>query len=232
MTKCHSMYTRSWCILWLVNLDRFCQLLTITDSDEICDMVAVRDLSVNDALFKSVISKKLKDFPQVTYLWKEQKDCIKIWSMEDAFVTFPTGYLSTLFTSKVTDEWKSRQHLHNHGHLCRFWGHNEKSISTCTVEQIGVAATSIDIWQRSCKELESGRLCVNMVHEIYAFAILFWVYWPIALQSSTISVICHVVMLYLGSFLLQNMFLSLKMLAFEGQRLKYSMNMFQNRNDN
>ena len=91
-----------------------------SDTDEICDMVAVSDLSVNDALFKSVISKKLKDFPQVTYLRKEQKDRIKIWSMEDAFVTFPTGYLSTLFTSKVSDEWKSRQQLHNHGHLCRF----------------------------------------------------------------------------------------------------------------
>ena len=83
-------------------------------------MVAVRDLSVSDEMLKSVISNMLKDFPQVKYLRKEQKDCIKIWSMEDDFATLPIGYLSTLFTSKVSYEWKSWRCLHNHDHLCRF----------------------------------------------------------------------------------------------------------------
>ena len=42
--------------------------------------------------------------------------------------------------------------------------------------------------------------------------------------------ICHaVLMLWLGSFLLQDMSYSFWVLAFEGQSLKYSVNMFQNR---
>ena len=34
------------------------------DADEICDAAAVRDFSKSDAVFKSVINNKLKDFPQ------------------------------------------------------------------------------------------------------------------------------------------------------------------------
>ena len=51
-------------------------------------MVAVRDLSMSDKVFKRVINNKLKDFPQAKCLYEEQKDCIKIWSMEDVFATF------------------------------------------------------------------------------------------------------------------------------------------------
>ena len=32
-----------------------------------------------------------------------------MWSVEDFFSILPTGYLSTLFTSNISDEWKSRR---------------------------------------------------------------------------------------------------------------------------
>ena len=31
------------------------------------------------------------------------------WSVEDYFSILPTSYLSTLFTSNISDEWKSRR---------------------------------------------------------------------------------------------------------------------------
>ena len=68
-----------------MNFDRFCHHLSITDADEISYVVVVRDLSVSDAMFKSVISNMLKDFPQVKCLREEQKDCTKIWPMEEVF---------------------------------------------------------------------------------------------------------------------------------------------------
>lgn len=40
---------------------------------------------------KYVITNMLKDFPQVECLCKEQKDFIKIWSMEDVFAILPTA---------------------------------------------------------------------------------------------------------------------------------------------
>ena len=51
-------YTGIWYTLWLVNFDRFCQHWSITDADEICN------LSMSEAVFKSVINNTLKDFPQ------------------------------------------------------------------------------------------------------------------------------------------------------------------------
>ena len=55
----------------------------------------------------------------VECLRQEQKDCIKIWSMEDVFAILPIGFgkISTLSTSNVSDECKSRRRLHNHGGL-------------------------------------------------------------------------------------------------------------------
>ena len=52
-------YTRIWYNHWLVNCDRFGQLLNSTDTDEICDMLAVRDLSTSDAVFKFVFNNTL-----------------------------------------------------------------------------------------------------------------------------------------------------------------------------
>ena len=52
-------YTRIWYTLWLVNFDRFCQHSSITDSDEIYDMAAIRDLSTSNVMFKSAINNKL-----------------------------------------------------------------------------------------------------------------------------------------------------------------------------
>ena len=42
------------------------------------------------------------------------------------FAIIPTSYLSTLFTSIVSDEWESRHHLHEHGGLSSSQGHSEK----------------------------------------------------------------------------------------------------------
>ena len=86
-------YARIRYTLWLVNFDRFCQHSSITDADKIYDMVAVRDLSMSNMVFKSVINSKLKDFPKcMKCLLKEQTDCIKIWSMKDSFTILPTGF--------------------------------------------------------------------------------------------------------------------------------------------
>ena len=53
-------------------------------------MAAVRDLSMSNAVFKSVINNTLKDFPKRNGLREELKDCIKIWSMKDPFTILPT----------------------------------------------------------------------------------------------------------------------------------------------
>ena len=108
-------YTRIWYTLWLVNFDRFCQHSSITDADEIYDMAAVRDLSTSNAMFKSVINNTLKDFPKC--LRKEQKDCIKTWSMKDPFAILPTGFWKSLIfqlfprAMSLMTEWRSRRHL-------------------------------------------------------------------------------------------------------------------------
>ena len=89
-TKGHSRYTRIWHTLWLVSFDRFCQHSSITDADEICDMAAVRDLSMSYTVFKPVINITLKDFPKVECLHEEQKNCIKLWSVEDVLICNPS----------------------------------------------------------------------------------------------------------------------------------------------
>ena len=134
-TKDCSRYTRIWYTLWLVHFDIFCQHSSITDteSDELCDMAAVRDLSMSGRAFKSVINNIQKDFPQVECLHKEEKDCIKThaWSIEDVFAILPTGFYYKIFQlfPHVSDEWKSQHRLHDHGGLSSSWGHNEIPIS-------------------------------------------------------------------------------------------------------
>ena len=59
-------------------------------------MAAVRYLSTNDAVFKSVINNTLKNFPQVECLREEQKNCIKIQSIKDLFAVLPTGFGKSL----------------------------------------------------------------------------------------------------------------------------------------
>ena len=65
-------------------------------------------------------------------LREEKKDFIKIWLIKDVFATLPTTLervckelkdlnRSTLSSSNVSNEWKSRRRLHNHGGL-RLYG--------------------------------------------------------------------------------------------------------------
>ena len=54
-------------------------------------MAAVRKLSTNDAVLKSVMNNTLKDSPQMKCLREEEKDCIKIWPMEEDFAILTTG---------------------------------------------------------------------------------------------------------------------------------------------
>ena len=90
--KRSSCWTRIWYTLSLVNVDRFCQNSSITDADEIYDMTAVRDLSTSDVVFRSVINNTLKEECNR----KEQKPCVKIWSMEDVFAILSTGFRKSL----------------------------------------------------------------------------------------------------------------------------------------
>ena len=70
-------------------------------------MVAVRDLSKSDGAFKYLIYLQystLKDFPQVELVpLRGKEELHKIWSMEDVFAILPTGYLSSLPTSNVSN---------------------------------------------------------------------------------------------------------------------------------
>jgi len=73
------------------------------------------------------------------------------------------------------------------------------------LNKIRVAATAVGIDEEAIKNWKV-RACVNTVCDICTFAILFLESQPFALQFDT-SVICHVVIiLCLGSFLLQDMF--------------------------
>ena len=49
---------------WSILTDFVNTQALLTQSDEICDMAAVRDLSMSDVVFKSVVNNKLKDFPK------------------------------------------------------------------------------------------------------------------------------------------------------------------------
>ena len=57
----------------MVNFDRFCEHVSITDADEIYDMAAVRDLSTSNAVFKSVINNKLTDFTKWSAFGKNRR---------------------------------------------------------------------------------------------------------------------------------------------------------------
>ena len=126
--------------------------------------------------------------------------------------------LSTLSACYVSNEWRSRCSLHDHGGLSSsLQSHNERPSQT-----VGVAATAMGIdeeAEKNRKESDCEKICklqfVTSVHFV-----LFSVYWPFALQNLT-PVICHAVSKHcLGSFLWQNMFLSLNVLAFLRQILK------------
>ena len=132
LTKGRSGYTRIWNTLWLFNFDRFCQHSSIADADEICDMAAVRGFSRSDEVIQIFNKQHAKNFPQVKCLREEKKDFIKIWLIKDVFATLPTTLervckelkdlnRSTLSSSNVSNEWKSRRRLHNHGGL-RLYG--------------------------------------------------------------------------------------------------------------
>ena len=161
LTKGRSGWTRSWYNLWLVNFDIFCQHCSKTDADESYDLF--RDLSTIDAVFKSVVSNMLKDFPLGVPLWRREGLHKNVVSGRLLFI-LPTSYLSTLFTSNISDEWKSRCFLHDFGGLCSSWGHNE--IPIWTVKQNQRCSNGSTYWQRSHAELESARLCVNTIHDI------------------------------------------------------------------
>ena len=161
---------------------------------KICDMAAVRDLSMSDMVLKSVINNTLKCFSQVECLREEEKDCIKIWSMADVFAILPTSYLSTLFTTNVCDEWKSQHHLHYQSGLSSSQGHNERP--SWTVEQNWSCSNCIRYWQRTRKcEIWHLYICLTV------FSILTFRF-----AGFGASVICHVVLIpFLGSFLLQSL---------------------------
>ena len=149
---------------------------------------------MSDTVLKSGINNTLKCFSQVECLRKEEKDCIKIWSMADVFAILPTSYLSTLFTTNVCDEWKSQHHLHYQSGLCSSQGHNERP--SWTVEQNWSCSNCNRYWQRTRKcEIWHLYICLT-VFSILAFCF----------ARFGASVICHVVFIpFLGSFLLQSL---------------------------
>ena len=53
--------------------------------------------------------------------------------MEDVFAIFHIAYLLTLSTSNVSDEWKSRHCLHDHGGFSSSHGHDERPSWTIKV---------------------------------------------------------------------------------------------------
>ena len=75
--------------------------------------------------------------------------------------------LSTLSMSNVPDEWKSWHHLHNHGGLSSSPGKSERPGWAVTQNW----SHSNENWyrQRSEKEPESARFCVNTVCDIYPY---------------------------------------------------------------
>ena len=91
---------------------------------------------------------------------------------------------------------------------------------------------------RSREESETARLCVkilNTVRDIRTFTVLFSVYWPFALQSLTslCDLPCGGYALFRLNSIAKYFFKSPSNgFQFEGQSLKYSMNMFQRKVDN
>ena len=112
--------------------------------------------------------------------------------MEDDFTILPTGFwkslikLSALSTSNVSDEWRSRSRLNDHGGLSSSRGHKE--IPGWTAEQNQSPSNGNRYLGRGREEPESARLCekiCNTVRDIRTFTVLFSVHWPFALQSLT-----------------------------------------------
>ena len=98
-------------------------------------MAVVKDVSVSDAIFISVINNTLKDFTHVECLREKQKNWIKkLWSKAKmSLQSFPTTFgksfknLLTLSTrTNIFNEWKSWHLLHTHSGLSNSYGHNER----------------------------------------------------------------------------------------------------------
>ena len=138
--------------------------------------------------------------------------------------------LSTLSTSNVYEEWKSRRRLHDHGGLSSSRGHNE--IPSWTVEHNRSPSNSNGYWLRSREEPESARLCVKICKygswHPYIYRSVFGILTFCFAEFDT-SVICHAVFmprLCLGAYLLAWSIES------RWQGLKYYVNMFQRKVDN
>ena len=126
-------YTMIWYTLFLVNFDRFCQHSSITDADEMYDMAAVRDLSTNNAVFKSVINNTIKDFPKCSGFAKNTEGLHKNMVNERSLCNLSHRFLkefnlSTLSTSNVSDDGMEKQvpSSRDHGGLSSSRGHNER----------------------------------------------------------------------------------------------------------
>lgn len=146
----------------------------ITDADEICDMVAVWDLSMSDAVFTSVIYYMLKDFPPWSTFAKNRRTAWKYGEWKMSLPSFPP-VIFRLFSRVMSPnyEWKSQQSLYDHGFLSTFWGHNE--ISSWTVVWANRSCSNSNrYWRRSFKE-PKVRDCVYFVTSVH-FLILFLVY--------------------------------------------------------
>ena len=143
----------------------------ITDADELCDMVAVWDLSMSDAVFTSVIYYMLKDFPPWSTFAKNRRTAWKYGEWKMSLPSFPP-VIFQLFSRVMSPnyEWKSQQSLHNHGFLSTFRGHNE--ISSWTVEQIGVAATAIGTDEEALKNQKCEIVCTSW--HLYISWFCFW----------------------------------------------------------
>ena len=110
--------------------------------------------------------------------------------------------LSTLSMSNVSDKWKSWCHLHDHGGLSSSPGKSERTSSADKQNR----SHSNENWyrQRSEKEPESARFCVNTVCDMYPYICCFvFSILTSRFEEFDTSVICHAVFtLCLGSFLL------------------------------
>ena len=144
--------------------------------------MAVRDLFNEWRGVQICYKQPAKRFPQVKCHRKEQKNCIKIWSMEDDFAILPTGF------------WKSMKD------------------QVEELNKIGVAATAIGIDEKAKKnqkEPDCVKICLYGSWHSYICFSVFGVL-TICFAEFDTSVICHVVfMLCLGSFLLQNISISI-----------------------
>ena len=133
--------------------------------------------------------------------------------------------LSTLNSmSKVFNEWKSRHHLHDQGGLSSSCGHNERPSWTFKQNQSCSNSNRYLYWWRSGKnEIVCKIQFMTSVHLLSCF-----LYLDLSLHR-----VWHLCDLPCGGYrLISIVRYVLKVLAFKGQSLEYSMNMFQNKVDN